>query len=480
MNSYTGSVVHYWLAAVFAIFGASINAMRGAYAAMNLSALGLIVALLWRQKEKSAAVWFTLLWAVLPLSVHNHRFYIEVTGFFGFCFALVLWGLELWEKRPAIAFVLLFFSTIFATYSHILFVAVFAAGLFILPRHFPARFLQFRSRVLVAAIAVALVPLAIRMGWGLQKTLPYALAATLVATAVCALFRPTWIGIVSRTTPVLAFLATPFLVSFLLLQWNGAWPYAQATGHLSPLWLIPVNIVLFLGLVIAEYRRKPRAKDTLAWDAFLATFFFSSLIILKQTPHYYIVPVMTAMIWAARRLSALSSLKTACAIAFVILGWNLFAFQRLYIAQYEKEGPTSAEFRVGLFHDNGRDFRPFQKVFAWLEERGCQFELKWVEDDRIGHPFHFLQHTAPQPKTSCPWTSDQLFFSHLENYDPSSSVPRTAENTPPPSWANHVKLLAHFREWGDLAIYEKSSVSSSRGSRSADSVSGRPRSTNGR
>src|SRR5690349_2384890 len=85
MNSYTSPMVHYPIAAAFKAFGPSLSTMRGFYAAMNLATLGLLAALLRRFGERRAAAWLALLWALLPLSVHDHRFYVEMTGFFGFC-----------------------------------------------------------------------------------------------------------------------------------------------------------------------------------------------------------------------------------------------------------------------------------------------------------------------------------------------------------------------------------------------------------
>lgn len=469
MNSYTTPVVHYLLAGAFKIFGPTLSAMRGTFAVMNLISLILVVALLWRARERNAAIWFTLLWALLPLSVHNHRFYVEMTGFFGLCLAIVLWGFALWEERPALSSALLIGGVLAGAYSHILFVAVFAAGVFVGAQSFPRQFRSPRTRVVVGLTAALLVPLALRMGAGLDKKLPYLLAAGLAAIGA-------WAVIVGRFPRMrrlyrwTTIVSVPFLIGFIGLMWNGIWPYAQATGHLDWWTWLPVNVAIFVGLLLIQFKtlklapldapgtaRAPRERylfsPTLAWNAFVVTFLFSSVMIFKQSPRYYMATTILAMLWCALRLARLRKRSTQIALAVVFIGWNLWAFQSRYIARFEREGSTTKEFRVGIYHDNGRDFRPFQKAFEWAVSQNCQKVLRWVEDDRFLLPVDFLRLAAPQPKGDCPWSRDDLFFSHIENYNHDFKEPRTEHNTPPPSNAPHVKLLAHFREWGDLAFW---------------------------
>lgn len=461
MNSYTSPVVHYLLALAFKLFGPSLVVMRGTYAFFNFATLGLILVLFWRAKEKKAAFWFVLLWALLPLSVHDHRFYVEMTGLFGLCLAFVLWGLALWHKRPILSFTLTLIAIIAGSYSHVLFVAVFIGALYIGARYFSREFYNPRARALVATTALALTPLALRMGWGLKKPLPFVLATAFVLLAAFAALssrhrtlNKIWERLprVSiRSARWLALAAIPFLVGFLALMWNGNWPYAQATGHLEWRWL-PLNAALFV--VLAFYKRKKDGDFTsMLWHGFLVTFLVSSLLILKQSPRYYYVPLVLAMMWMALKLAHLRTPAFQWTLALTFTVWNLWCFQTAYITRFENYGSTTNEFRAALYHDNGRDFRPFQKAFSWLVSQNCQNDLRWFEDDRFLFPVEFLRLTAPKPTAPCAWPYDSIFFSHIENYDPLFQGPRTARNTPPPANAPHVKLLAHFAEWGDLAFW---------------------------
>jgi hypothetical protein len=470
MNSYTSPLIHYLLAGSFKLFGPSLLVMRGSFAAMNLLALTLIATLLWRARERVAMIWFTLFWGLLPLSVHIHRFYVEMTGFFSICLAVMLWGLFLWKSRPFVSALLLILAVLAGSYSHILFVASFAGAIYVGAQYYPSEFRSTRGRTLIAFIAFALVPLAVRMGIGLNKPLPFLLAAAFLCFGIIALLAQTlWeklsrIAIRSNRWLVLA--CIPFLIGYVGLMWNGNWPYAQATGYLAWAWL-PVNFVGFLILALRQLRliqdepeqgtRPPREKfiltPTIFWHGFLVTFFVSSLLIFKQSPRYYTVPSILAMLWISLRLARAKHQNLVYSFALIFVSWNFWAFRANYLTRFNSLGPTTNEFHAAIYHDNSRDFRPFQKVMNWLTANNCQHILEWVEDDRFLFPYRFLQLTAPAAQGTCPWSKEQLFFSHIENYDEKVLEPRTEFNTAPPSYAPHVKLLAHFPEWGDLAVW---------------------------
>lgn len=463
MNSYTSPVIHYLLAGAFKVFGPSLTSMRGAYAAMNLLTLASIAALLRRRREKRAAAWFALFWALLPMSVHTHRFYIEMTGFFGACLAMGLWGLALWSARPKLSFILVCGSIAVGSYSHVLFVAVFAGVLFTAARHWPAEFTARRARLAAGATALLLIPLAIRMAAGLGKPLPAAMAGALGALAAWAFAAgwawdkiPAFLGR-GRIDSWLVLIAAPFLVAYVFLIWNGNWPYAQATGFLDWRWL-PLNATIFVTLALTPRllpSMRPARHDpsSVAWTAFIATFVASSALIFKQSPRYYMAPTILAMLWISLTLARVKKPALQAALAATFTLWNFWCFERAYIFRFAREGSTTIEFRAGPFHDNGRDFRPFQKAFAWTVEHNCQQELRWVEDDRFLLPIEFLRLTAPQPKGPCPWGSGDLFFSHINEYDRTIRTPRHETNTPAPTLAPHVKLLAHSPDWGDLAFW---------------------------
>ncbi len=475
MNSYTSPLVHYVLAAAFKLFGPSLATMRGTYAAMNLSSLVLLATLLWRLGERMAVAWFILFWALLPLSVHNHRFYVEATGFHAVCLTLVMWGVALWRRRPVASFTLIVLGILAGVSAHILFLSIFAGGIFVLARTFPGDFRSRRSQWLIATVALLMMPLALRMGFGLKKVLPFALTGVLLGTAIWALAMPRWIRFqhlwqrwprrAMRLSKLVFICTLPFLVSFVALLWNGFWPYAQATGHMQLAWL-PLNALLFIGFAVQQLRRPgqrararaadaPREASVLApscmWSCFVTCFLITSIIILKQSPRYYTLPAIFAMIWAAQRLARLPSIKLQLTLAFGLAAFNLAMFHTAYLWRFDNGGSNTVEFRVSVFHDNGRDFRPFQKMFEWARTTGCLAQVPWVEDDRFKLPFDFLRLTSGPTVGSCRWNTGDLFFSHIPNYDPGFSSERSDLNTPPP--VENVKFLAHFTEWGDLAVW---------------------------
>lgn len=469
MNSYTSPVLHYVLAGVFKLFGPTLAAMRGTFAAMNLSTMALIGSLLWKLGERRGVAWFILLWALLPLNVHNHRFYVEVTGFHGLCLALVLWGVALWSRSTVLSTVLITLGIVAGTYSHILFIAVFLAGLLVLARSFPSDFRSARAKWLVAVIALMLVPLPVRMGLGLKKLSPFVLAAGLCGVALWAAAMQnlwiTWPRRALRISRFVPWLSLPFLIAFVALMWNGFWPYAQATGKLRLLWL-PLNAAIFAGLVVLQYWRRasalfepriaPRSRmllsPSLTWGAFLATFLITSILILKQSPRYYTVPTILAVIWAAQRLGRVRRAWVHVALASSFVVWNLSMFEIAYVRQYQLHGSNTREFKLWIFHDNGRDFRPFQKLLDWGLKTNCLHPTPWVEDDRFKLPIDFLRLTAPAPAdVKCPYDQGDLFYSHIPNYDPALDGNRNEHNTPPP--VENVKFLEHFPDWGDLAVW---------------------------
>lgn len=457
MNSYTSPVLHGLLAVAFKLFGPELSTLRGTFAAMNLFSMTLIAGLLWKTFDRRAAAWFILLWALLPLSVHDHRFYVEMTGFFGFCFALVLAGLSLWRKRPRLSFALVLLPFLAASYSHILFVTVLFGGVLVLLPSYPHEFQSRRGRALIMVSSLFLIPLGVRMGLGLARVLPFLLALGLAGLAF-------WAGALRCRAPLLLtrklaiwiLLPTaPFLFVYVALLWNGFWAYANVTGYLNPLWL-PVNAFLFLGLMFLQLSKKPAPaprglSPDLVWAAFSVVFFLTTIMILKQSARYYMVPTLLALVWSALRLARLRSGALQGAVALGFIAWNLWAFESSYLRRFERFGATNEEFRLWIFHDTGRDFRPFQKIFAWAEERGCAREVEWVEDDRFLRPIQFLQLTARPPRKPCPWTRHQLHLSHLPGYRSGAPSPAAGSDPTPP--VANVKFLAHDPEWGDLSFW---------------------------
>lgn len=440
MNGYTSPVPHYFLAAVFQVFEPTLAALRGAFAALNFASLGIWVHILRARAGKGAAAWFAALWALLPLLVHQHRFYIEVTAFFAFCFSLSALGVHLWKRHPRTAMALVVAPTIAALASHILYAAPILAAAWVAA----AQNLRKDPRVLKAFLPIAAAGLVVSLRAYLSLRKPSALAFVAAFAALPIILHFDWGAQARRLRPVLALAAVVYGVAYVLLFWNGPWPYSQVTGRNGGFWL-PVNLALlaYAGHC-ARKARLPGAAALLGPFA-LASFVLCSVMVFKQTPRYYMVPTMALAAWAAVSLSSTRQKAAAKALALIFVCWNSYAFVARYLLPFQSRGATGAEFKsLVIFKDTARDFRPFQKVFAWLEEQGCGQVIRAVEDDRFLRPIEFLQLTAKDPAQRCPWSREQLIF---------RTVP---EN--PKEWDARLRLLHREASWGDLGLWLSTQV----------------------
>lgn len=450
MNAYTSPVLHYLLAASFHFFGPTLQTMRMTLGLLNFLTFVGVFTLLVLRNEKTAALWFGLFWALLPLSVHNHRFYIEMTSFHGFCTAIILWAIHLFgsslphSRVRSISLLLGFFGIYLGCLSHVLFFNVFLTllvmAIFFLQKKFPLKFF--------GAMSILLIPIFLNMGFELHKKAPLLIAIILGGMGTFALLFP---GNAEKTLKkiqkvkrhsltVLTVAAIPFSVFFIFLLWDGIWPYAQVTGELPQSWL-PLNmILLFMGAIRAIRDRKiqQRSLERIVLIGAVLSLAFSSFMILKQSARYYMPTTILVMMWLAIVLSNSVSRHFQLLLGAIFVSWNLFAFQNYYIKPYQLHGGTNAEFKIGPFRDSSRDFRPFQKAFLWTQNQGCSHVIRWVQDDRFLRPIQFLQLTAPPDDKPCPWSRDDLLFSYLS-----------------PEITNSVKVVAHETDWGDLMFAER-------------------------
>ena len=170
------------------------------------------------------------------------------------------------------------------------------------------------------------------------------------------------------------------------------------------------------------------------------------------------------MAFVATELENALNLKQLSVALVCFLGWNIFTFHRSYILQHINYGAHSNEFHAGPYHDNAKDFRPYQRVASWAFKLGCADKLTWIEDDRFSLPLEFavlsLKYNQavvkPADKIECPYLGHELFFSHIPNYDLTKAPSYSESNTPSPNWDPSVRLNIHFANWGDLAIWKRS------------------------
>lgn len=461
MNGYTTPVVHYFLALVFKFFPVELSTLRLTFVAINLITLLLLVTLLIKLKRKNAALWMVVLWALLPVSIHNHRFNVELTSFYGLFFVGFLWGIYFYKRNTKLSLSLIYITSLLATYSHILFITTLLSLFFYCAFYERALFFKKSFQRQFAFLIILILPLIFNMARQINKVAPWVLLGLLLVGSLVLMFAKAknFISLVTHNHKhliinLLSYLAIPFLFFYIFYVISGFWPYAQATGTLQHSWML-FNAVIFLIILYKNnfFNFNYFTLEKKVWFSFVVVFALTHLIILKQSSRYYTIPLILSLMWLALSLEKYFSQKKQVLIAIALTLNNLWLFQNNYIQPYLTQGATALEFKSFIFHDNAKDFRPFQKAYQWLVSQGCQHTLEWVEDDRFGMQVDFLKISAPYSFIPCPWTSHQLFFSHIPNYDKNFSGVRTDQNTPPP-FAN-VEILYHQKDWGDLAFFTR-------------------------
>lgn len=445
MNSYTTPIIHWILALQFKIFEPSLEVMRSTLALMNLTALFVCLGALAASGVAAQAV-FAWIWALLPLSVHDHRFFIEMTSLHGLCFALFV-ALSTRTKplskteRGSLALCFLI-----GCYSHVLFLAVGISTLIFVASRRPERWMSRDFRITVSIYSILLLPLTIRMALGTRKAMPFILVALLIGLSLIS-YRASekqwalWGRIASATARLIPFLAIPYLFFFSIYLIGGSWPYAQVTSQFSLMIGIP-NAALWI-LILATATARPRSEseaDAVAF--FYCIFLTTSILILNQSPRYYMMATIAALFVMALRLSTLKRPVIATVLGLFIV-WNASLFQFHYLVPFFKNGSRVKEFRSWRFHDSARDFRPIQRVNDWLRTNGCRYTGE-IEPSmfQIYLPLAFLSHTEPDDRLTCKLDKKNLMIATLP------------ENLTSPVAGYH--LLHTERDWGDLAAWTRS------------------------
>lgn len=443
MNSYTTPIIHSILAVAFKFFGPSLEVMRTTLATMNVLALAFCLWALAPTGIGTQTV-FAWAWALLPLSVHDHRFYIEMTSLHGLCFAaFVAFATRASSSRMrsvglAIAFLI-------GCYSHVLFIAIGISALIFVSSRRPDLWSSRQFRISVARYSLLLLPLAVRMAIGTKKAMPVLLVVLLLALALVAwrASEKQWnlVGRLSAASArLIPFLAIPHLFFFSIYLMGGAWPYAQVTSRFSLALGLP-NAALWI-LILATATAKPRSEreaDAVAF--FYCVFLTTSVLMLNPAPRYYMMATISALFVMAFRIDALKP-RIAVATMAAFVAWNAFLFQFHYLKPFFDSGARVPEFRSWRFHDSARDFRPIQRVHQWLRANGCRYSSE-IEPTtfQIYLPLAFLALSEPDDSTSCRLDKKNLMIATLP------------ENLTSPMPGYH--LYHSEAAWGDLAIWTR-------------------------
>ncbi len=454
MNSYTSPILHYVLAIVFKIFSPSLFTMRMFFAVLNLSTLALLTTFIYKVSNPIASAIFCIFWALLPLSYVNHRFYIELTSFHGFCLAILIWALY-YFKKPWSPFMIVF-SILAGCYSHIIFITVYFSTLLISMRHFPLEVKSKKFQITVGSIALLLLPLTIRMAIDTKKLGPKALVVALMFMSLHFFgtkFTSKPLQIFSKIWNKYFFiLSLPAFAIFSYFHFDGRWPLTQIHSSLPKEWL-PINAAfLFLSLLFSFKIRQPNFYATISKRTFLTILILVSILVLKQSPRFMTIPMIFCFLWLSIEISQyrLKTFQLVWMLLFV--SWNLYSFFEVYQKPFLTRGTIDREVKIWPFKENARDFRPFQKVYRWMSENGCAFQIEWVEDDRFKRAIEFLRLTDRPKSKKCEFSSkDEAFFSHIPEY--SFFEKQNLAQLPPPT--PQVKLFYHQDDWGDLAIFKR-------------------------
>ncbi len=455
MNSYTAPVFHYFLGSVFKFFGSTLEVERFFLGSLNILSLLIFVFILWKANYRRAAYWFILLWALLPINVHNHRFFVEVTVFHTFCFALFSLGIVLFKKQPQLGSVLFVLAYSLGILSHVLFITVFLSAIVVFALKFPEEFYSKHGKNALMAAGTVTAFCLIRMGYGLQKALPLVLATGLILFLISQLtkFDFFWSKLSQWIYKLGFILGSCLLFLFALVFWNGFWPYAQMTSDLNVVLWLPINFIFLLYILFFPERNKNKSEKhetaNWVWAFFILSLVIAQCLIFKPSSRYYTLPTILLCLWVSLKMQKVSLIRMHLVWAIPLVLWNVWAFEKKLITPFQTNGAFDQEFRFLIFHDTSRDFRPIQKAWKWIVKENCQDVFHWLENDRYMYPVNFLKISTPPaiPGKTCSWTSDALYFSHIPNY----SVGLKEYGAP----VENVRFLYHEKNWGDLAFFIK-------------------------
>ena len=436
MNSYTGPILHYFLALTFRVFGAGVETSRYFFLGLNLATLGALALLIRRISNGRAVAVFVLFFGLLPVSVFSQRIQLEVTSWFALCYSVVLWGIVLWNSKPTRAICLIAGGIWLGLFSHILFFIVpFSLfGGLILER--PEVFRTPRAKLACLIVNLPLVFLPLKMGLNLRDVFPFFLALGFLVLAVLpyliqdftrlrVILNPKKIGnplfrfIISIGIGILALAVFAASLVYFLFEFSGSWPYAQITGELRYFWL-PLNLIFLLALVGFSQRKKVDLKLRGLWLVFFLQIGLTGWSVLKATnAKYWTIPTLTLLIGLALLWGEYS--KKVSKKAYLVLAaftlWNAYLFQECFANQY-RIGPHDRPFRVWRLSDSARYYRPAVPAYLWLREKGCHLNKIRVDDGRLQFVVDYYQEydrKKASPNSTCPWGQREFYFGNEDS-----------------------------------------------------------------
>jgi hypothetical protein len=390
MSPYTAPWTHYFAAFWLKLLGVGLWQFRFSQILLAMLGLGLIQFTLWK-KAHPAWPYFFFVVALIPGLVLNHRFTVELNGFHVFCFGLLILAIsQRWWWLAAVAILL-------GTTAHILFYGWALALLAV--SHWEKREFT-RAEKLWGSLTALVLAL---FFWKVFLQIPEkGKALALLASALLAgaslwipFYRWNW------QKSWLDTLAWIFALVFLLNAFfflEGFWQLSISTGKEAWRGGRIVSLALFLifsGWLFFQGRKEfPRF-----WRrVFLLGVIFLGLMMLKQTPRYHEMILLSLAIFLSAGLAKHKELIRFACMCFLALHGAL-----LY-SEYFTLNPKEQELRFLTFKDSSRDFLAKQELVSVLGSSGCRLSDIKTGDSRVGEALLALSHgdweVAPSP---CPW-----------------------------------------------------------------------------
>lgn len=403
MSPYTMPWAHYWAAIFFKWFGVSLEIFRTSQ--LVLVGLGMLLsaAALRREFGKKTATIFVWLVALVPLSILNHRFAIELTGWHVLMAGLFIWGLS---RRNIYVAAL---AVVFGVTAHVLFLALPLAcvGVLLLKGYEFSK----RDRYAIAGTALALLPFFLLVTLKIpEHGKGMALCYLVAAIAAVFLFAPTKIFKIPHLEWLVLVASIPFVANLIFYS-EGHWLQTTISGVLpTPITIAGSVLVL---IVFAACLCRERLELRGAFLFFVLTNLMLGAMMLKPAPRYYEIGLWTGMLLLA---VAARNLRTAqlIACAAVLSGFCLTSLALNSDYAWHRDLSQNRPLRLGPWKDNSVDFLPKQKLVQFLGLKGCSVSGIKGGDPRIITAMHFLSYGDwPVRNQQCPWPNYRVELEEL-------------------------------------------------------------------
>jgi hypothetical protein len=395
MSPYTAPWTHYFAALWMKLFGVGVFPFRFSQIFLALLGIGLMQFSLWKKDIPGWPI-FLFVVALSPGLIMNHRFAVELNGFHVFCFGLLLFSLQS-NRVPLAAFAWLMGST-----AHILFygigLAIFAVCLWE-KREFSRKEKIWGS---VASLLLALFFTRVYLEIPEKGKVLALLGSAILVISLLWIPLHRWNWQKSWFEGLVWLVAAVFLANaFFFLE--GFWQLSISSGKEAWRGGRIVSLCLFLGFSIFFFMRGLKAFPRLWRRAFLLGVICLGLMMLKQTPRYHELILLSLTVILSVGIGSLRLVPKAACLGFLVLHGALI------YAEYFTLNPKETELRFLLFKDSSRDFLSKQELVSVLGSSGCRLSDIKTGDSRVGEALLALSHGDwPVADKPCAWKNLQL------------------------------------------------------------------------